>query len=167
MDKSDILVIPNFLREEECDDILTKFHQVEFARTESNEFWDGRVKFFHSPETVFHKMTTVQKKLLESYFGVYVRRQIDINYVNWPAGFEMPPHNDLGSNNEFPNRHYTSIVYLTNEFTGGEIHFPSLDYEIKPEKGMLVMFKGNELFHGVRKVMSGNRITSICWWEIV
>lgn len=83
--------------------------------------------------------------------------------VKWEKGDSMRPHSDYGAKNEFPWRKYASIVYLNNEYIGGEVFFPQLNLEIKPRKGTLVIFNGGELFHGVKEVLEGERFTFASW----
>jgi 2-oxoglutarate-Fe(II)-dependent oxygenase superfamily protein len=60
--------------------------------------------------------------------------------------------------NHTPQRDYTGIAYLNDDFTGGELVFPDLDIVIAPRPGLLVGFPSNhEFVHAVPKVLSGNR----------
>jgi len=52
---------------------------------------------------------------------------------------------------------YASVLYLNDDYNGGELFFPELDFEIaKPEVGSLIIFPGSEKYtHGVRHVKEG------------
>lgn len=56
---------------------------------------------------------------------------------------------------------YSSVVYLNDEFTGGEIFFPVLDFEYVPQKYSAVFFisDGDRWKHGITPVESGDRGT--------
>lgn len=52
------------------------------------------------------------------------------------------------------------VMYLNDEYEGGEIYFPAYDIEIKPKAGDLIFFPGSNLYmHGVREIKSGIRYT--------
>ena len=67
----------------------------------------------------------------------------------------------------FPNMwsgHLSTIVYLNDDYDGGEIYFPRLNYSIKPKRGMLISFPGSLYYiHGVKENLAGNRYTITHW----
>jgi hypothetical protein len=68
--------------------------------------------------------------------------------------------------NHTPQRDYTGIVYLNDDFTGGELVFPDLDVVIVPKPGLLVGFPSNHKFvHAVPKVLSGKRYSLPVWFS--
>jgi len=48
--------------------------------------------------------------------------------------------------NHTPQRDYTGLAYLNDDFTGGELVFPDLDVVIAPKPGLLVGFPSNHKF---------------------
>jgi hypothetical protein len=59
---------------------------------------------------------------------------------------------------------FSAILYLSNSYEGGEINFPKIQIELKPNPGTLLAFIGNEaLEHEVKQVSSGDRINIICF----
>lgn len=61
---------------------------------------------------------------------------------------------------EDPQRGITTILYLNNDFEGGEIVFPKQGKVIKPEPGLFVIFPSNQHFpHEVRPITSGMRFS--------
>ena len=64
-------------------------------------------------------------------------------------------HSDNSGGNEIK---YGVVIYLNEDFEGGELYYPNLNQTIKPETGMLVSHSGNE-DHEVLKVHSGDRYT--------
>lgn len=66
----------------------------------------------------------------------------------------------------FQTKHYSSLIYLNDDYEGGELYFPEYDFAIKPEVGTLICFKGDEnTLHGVKKVTDGIRYTISLFWE--
>ena len=83
--------------------------------------------------------------------------------VRWTEGDEMAAHDDLGEHKEFPNRHFAAIVYLNDDYTGGELMFPDLNMGIRGHTGELIIFKGGSIMHSVNKITSGTRYTLAAW----
>jgi predicted 2-oxoglutarate/Fe(II)-dependent dioxygenase YbiX len=69
--------------------------------------------------------------------------------------------------NHTPQRDYTGLAYLNDDFTGGELVFPDLDVVIAPKPGLLVGFPSNHKFeHAVPKVLSGKRYSLPIWFTV-
>ena len=64
-------------------------------------------------------------------------------------------------------KHYTGMIYMNDDFEGGELFFPYHDnFEIKPKPGMLVIFSGN-IFnpHGIKQITEGTRYVHTTFWN--
>lgn len=72
-------------------------------------------------------------------------------------------HSDSHAGLEFVM--FSTVVYLNDDYEGGEIYFPNQDVEIKPSAGDMVIFPGggHEYMHGVKPVISGRRYTIAMW----
>jgi predicted 2-oxoglutarate/Fe(II)-dependent dioxygenase YbiX len=89
-------------------------------------------------------------------------------------GGEVPSHTDNTDDfrsKERPRRenenYYSTLLYLSDDYEGGELLFPNLDIEMKPKAGTLVSFLGNEDFlHGVNPVISGERYNIVIFYII-
>jgi 2-oxoglutarate-Fe(II)-dependent oxygenase superfamily protein len=69
--------------------------------------------------------------------------------------------------NHTPQRDYTGLAYLNDDFTGGELVFPDLDVVIVPKAGLLVVFPSDhEFVHAVPKVLSGKRYSLPVWFTV-
>ncbi len=69
--------------------------------------------------------------------------------------------------NHTPQRDYTGLVYLNDNFTGGELVFPDRDVVMIPKPGLLVGFPSNHKFvHAVPKVLSGKRYSLPVWFTV-
>lgn len=66
---------------------------------------------------------------------------------------ELKAHTDQDTD---PSIRYATIIYLNDNYNGGELFFSNKDVEIKPKPGSLVIFPGTQEFnHGVRHVKAG------------
>ena len=69
--------------------------------------------------------------------------------------------------NHTPQRDYTGLVYLNDDFTGGELVFPDRDVVIVPKPGLFIGFPSNHKFvHAVPKVLSGKRYSLPVWFTL-
>jgi hypothetical protein len=69
--------------------------------------------------------------------------------------------------NHTPQREYTALVYLNDNFTGGELVFPDRDVVIIPKPGLFVGFPSNhEFVHTVPNVLSGKRYSLPVWFTM-
>jgi predicted 2-oxoglutarate/Fe(II)-dependent dioxygenase YbiX len=51
----------------------------------------------------------------------------------------------------------SALLYLNEDFEGGELFFPNQNIRIKPESGMLVFFNGTEDYHHTVEVVTKGR----------
>ena len=94
----------------------------------------------------------------------------------WPVGGCQPAHLDTYSRYELeheepvdatsPNREWTCILYLNDDFRGGETVFPDLkeDNMFSAEIGSGLVFQGIYHQHGVNRVRRGERWTVSTWY---
>jgi hypothetical protein len=58
----------------------------------------------------------------------------------------------------------SAIVYLNDDYTGGEIEFPNFGVKIKPTPGMLILFPSNFAYsHIAHPVTSGTKYALVTW----
>lgn len=60
----------------------------------------------------------------------------------------------------------SAMLYLNDDYEGGELFFPKQNFSIKPQIGTMVFFEGDQdKPHGVKKVISGERCNIITFFE--
>lgn len=68
-------------------------------------------------------------------------------------GVSLSYHVDSLSN---PLVVFANVLYINDDFTGGELHFPNIDITYRPEKGALIVFpSADDYLHGVLPVGPG------------
>lgn len=97
-------------------------------------------------------------KIWSEKTGNAVPHRITRNYClrKYKVGGDMGTHvdkNDLDPRNTMD---WTLLVYLNENYEGGEIYFDKYDYSIKPKAGSAVIFPCL-ISHGVKRVLSGNK----------
>lgn len=65
------------------------------------------------------------------------------------------------------DRDLSTVLFLNDEFEGGDFVFPDLRVRIRPEPGLLVAFPSSQFFaHKVEPVISGTRYTMVNWMTV-
>lgn len=91
----------------------------------------------------------------------------------FPGGYYQG-HSD--SENMEPNNHYwkkvidrdlSLLIYLNDDFEGGELHFNKFHYTLKPKAGMAVIFPSdNRYMHTAQTVHEGMRQAIVTWGAV-
>lgn len=59
----------------------------------------------------------------------------------------------------------SGLLYLTDDYEGGELYFPNQDLKLKPKAGTFIFFEGNQdVVHEVLQVKSGVRCNIISFY---
>jgi predicted 2-oxoglutarate/Fe(II)-dependent dioxygenase YbiX len=127
----------------------------------------GRSTILHENEKAYNQILDVYSKCLQEYIN---QNNLNITTDNlgvgrwlvrdYAAGSVMTAHIDGysyvkdGENEVRPI--FTIILYINDDYEGGEIHFPNENVAIKPDAGSVLIFPSN-LLHEVKTVISGNR----------
>lgn len=100
----------------------------------------------------------IQKEFFELDKDVIVTKSFG---SAWSIGTSGDPHIDAIEKEPFIE--YSSVIYLNDEYEGGNIYFPAQGFSIKPKKYSAIFFPGNDIkyLHGVSKITSGNRYTAL------
>jgi len=96
-----------------------------------------------------------------------------ISLNEWPIGGFQTPHLDTYSTQEqkhdlvedTPSREWTLILYLNDDFEGGETFFPTERYTHYPKAREGVLFQGIYLEHGVNPIRRCPRHTIAMWFS--
>lgn len=65
------------------------------------------------------------------------------------------------------DRDLSTVIFLNDDFEGGEFVFPDLRIRIRPEPGLLIAFPSSEYYlHKVEPVISGTRYAMVNWMTI-
>lgn len=112
------------------------------------------------------------RSCIEDEFQCHVSDEGIGTVVKFSVGWELPYHCDQWSNlptyGGGAKRDISSIIYLSDDFTGGELEFPDIGMMIEPSAGSAIFFTGTEEYmHRVRPVISGNRMTCTGFWTML
>lgn len=174
MGNSQIYEIPGFVSSSTCGEIVAwlKNRKEYEPENEGNAHFDGRtVPFNRIPDLHIKQMVgafrfDITSKVRGLFEGTLYPDYTDLVY--WPDGMDMDVHADAAWLDGTPNycayRNVSGVTYLNDDYEGGETYFPALEYEVKPEKGKVVLFPSDlQHRHGVREV-KGERYTMPIWF---
>lgn len=144
---------------------------LEYANIPPYEyFWKGRsvrgaeVEVLSVRYLMLYKRELI-KKLIHFHYGTEIPLYADtLNLIRWPEGYELQLHadniNPNGHPHNFPYREFSSVIYLNDDYTGGQIYFPQWEFEPKMKPGSVAIAPcGLEYMHGVTKISDGVRYT--------
>lgn len=162
---SNVHIIENFIP----DDVLKKWQQYAGEADYSRGTFAS-----HADSSFLCKLDEYIKKIeeLASYiFGVPLNGYDGNGSLNkWSVGDSLVLHIDaptefeqfVGKSEEYPPSPilYSSIIYLNNNYQGGDIYFTRHNMPISPPAGSLLLFPSNSMYpHEVREITFGNRYT--------
>jgi hypothetical protein len=127
--------------------------------------YDPNVEVYSTIKSIVHS--------IKDQFG-FPEDQIVINRVLYQVlreGEELGYHTDAyGGVDGYGVIGYSALLYLTNDYDGGEICFydGNTPTAYKPGLGTLVYFKGDEHHpHSVNKVLGGERANIILFFDVI
>jgi hypothetical protein len=66
------------------------------------------------------------------------------------------------------DRDFSVLLYLNDEYEGGELEFTSFNYKIKPKAGMLIGFPSDHRYlHAALPTLSGTRYVIVSWGAVL
>lgn len=98
------------------------------------------------------------------YYSVNIGKLMPLSISKYSTGKSMGPHVDDYNNGDDPN--ISVVLYLNDNYEGGEINFPNQNIKIKPEAGSIVIFPSVEpYYHESLPVISGIKYMSPGFWR--
>jgi Rps23 Pro-64 3,4-dihydroxylase Tpa1-like proline 4-hydroxylase len=89
-------------------------------------------------------------------------REHNIHLLKYQEGGHLPAHQDQGVS----TRVLSTVMYLNDNYEGGEIEFINSKIKIKPEAGSIIFFPSNFLYvHEVHPITSGFRYSMPHWYH--
>lgn len=89
-------------------------------------------------------------------------REHSIHLLKYGPGGHLPAHQDQG----ISSRVLSSVMYLNDNYSGGEIEFLNSRIKLKPEAGSIIFFPSNFLYvHEVFPISEGFRYSMPHWYH--
>ena len=171
----DFLVMEDLLTAEDCKTLCQAFTALEdhtFKSGDIDPYWNDRFVWYADVASARPAAGRIMSEALgravartRQFFGVVAPLYADLlHIVRWRAGMFMPPHADNanpdGAPHKTAHRDLSGIIYLNDDYDGGELYFTALDIAVKPRRGMLIgITAGFHHEHAVLRVENGTRLT--------
>ena len=176
--KDDIARIDNFVTPEQSKNMVEYFESmasiwgdVAFYGSKGMGFADSdqRLPQFNLEPEYFKNIRDRFKQAVELMFDKKLKPNTS-HAQKWDVGGFAAPHSDNsdhdGNPNAFEINKYVGILYLNDNYKGGELYFPDHNIEFKPPVYSYIMFPGgHENIHGVKEILEGTRYTMVSFWD--
>jgi prolyl 4-hydroxylase len=172
--------IENFISDDVCDSLIEEGLKCFNASTvlgEAVEGYRSAVDCFLSNNNSYANEI---KKNLSTYFSIPFENMEDIDIIKYEKGGEYKLHHDFFHSSETyysgeiergGQRILTFLIYLNDNFEGGETEFPKHDLKITPKKGKLVVWTNTtedgsvdyDSLHAGLPVINGVKYIGVIW----
>jgi Rps23 Pro-64 3,4-dihydroxylase Tpa1-like proline 4-hydroxylase len=116
--------------------------------------------------TLLDNLLSVYGKDYANKLQVILGEKKAISISKYFTGSSMGKHADSSPNPTIEN--ISAVLYLNDDYSGGEIAFPDHEVVIKPTAGSLIIFPSRPpFFHESREVTSGTKYMSPAFWHLI
>lgn len=166
----------NFISKEDCQYLLDYAITADAWSESEDAFWNKRVFY---PENLpadnefkikMSSILKMAKDFIKKEYGLDDVYADTFHIVRWFDGQFQPAHQDNMENvmygvDFFKHRSYGSIIYLNDDFDGGETCYPQYDICVSPKAGKLAVHLGDgDHLHSVNQIKGGTRYTIAAFW---
>jgi predicted 2-oxoglutarate/Fe(II)-dependent dioxygenase YbiX len=115
------------------------------------------------------------REIINPYYGIDIKSAEAVQFLKYGVGGKYDVHIDAESlwhvktENRLEwrksmDRDISILIYLNEEYEGGQLVFPNQHIALHPKAGMLVAFPSDHHFaHGVMPVTKGTRYALVTW----
>ena len=102
------------------------------------------------------------KNYIENFeIGEEIKHVEPYGLLRYSSGQQYVRHYDGGTGS---SRSISVLIYLNDEYEGGEIEFPHFNLKIKPKAGTLILFPSNYAYsHIAHPIISGTKYAIVTW----
>lgn len=166
-EKNNIHIIKNYISKKECFEIISQYNSF----PELNPDNEQRAMLLLKDEVFSKKYINNICSIVGYTFGLDVIDLANTHIRKWYPKEFQDPHSDCEAIFNYDNRfakmtpinnfssifiEYAALLYLNDDYEGGEIYFPQYDLHIKPESGDLIFFPGTHRY-------MHRCLTNYCW----
>ncbi len=176
---NEIIIVNNFLSENEINSIFKCIdlnNKVNYKNFISSEYFNDKLIQLPSENNIEELFSENTKRLAALEYlknkNNFMQRaeelMLEISKENLfltsidalirSDGKGMPVHFDDSPEVIETKIHYGLVLYLNDNYDGGEIYYPKLNLQYKPKSGDMVIHPGTEEYaHGVKDIYNGTR----------
>ena len=171
---------PNILNESECNSII----ELASDKLQTAEVVGENVNGYRTANSCWitdtdNNIINTIKQVVSNHSGLPIENQENPHIVKYENGDRYDSHLDSFNPYDFHqnkkidssgNRSHSFLIYLNQDFVGGETHFDIVDITIKPKRGMGLMWNNlhnsnllNESSHAGFSIINGIKWILIIW----
>ena len=184
-----MLVIQNYLNPSWCAALVAECERAEGERHRTGKFHDdGKLEFVvdesRTSEAIPAKDLKTDiigtiRKIYTQVIGPHYQSKIEWfetpEVLRYREGGEYQVHSDAHNWDREEkvwkrglDRDLSVLLYINDDFEGGDVYFPNCNFRVKPRRGMLVSFPSDWRYtHKATPVTSGVRYAVVSWAAIV
>lgn len=122
-------------------------------------------------------MRNIVKNIINPFYDFEIRDSEVPQLLHYGVGGHYLPHidgyaewlNPDGSKvwRKSVDRDLSFVLYLNDDFEGGDFVFPDLNIRVRPKAGMMIAFPSTQHYlHGVEPVTKGTRYAIVTWMTV-
>lgn len=179
IDRNRIVEIPGFISSSTAESLVQYFKaedrwgETAFNGSRGAPVEPGAIRpsHFNMPDTILEDINSKLKHAVREVYSKEVTPS-SIHAQKWEVGSSANPHSDNSDfdgnpTKGFENLKYVGILYLNDDYLGGDLFFPEHDIQIHPNPGSMYIFSGGvENIHGVTEITSGTRYSIVSFWDV-
>jgi predicted 2-oxoglutarate/Fe(II)-dependent dioxygenase YbiX len=184
----ELLLVENYLNSEICQQLISFAEQQAGSPAPVGNVSDGYGKVANTQDKAFiadriDLMDIRPRKMAIELLTDAYRNRVDPHYGVETEWFEIPHilrytsggkyiyHSDSENWDQEQkrwikgaDRDYSCIIYLNDNFTGGNLALPYLNIRLHPRTGLLIVFPSDHRFtHAAEETLSGLRYALVTW----
>lgn len=176
----EVVEIPGILSSAECDELMRYSQTQKMVKSEvvSTDTAGKSITDTNTRDSLTlwirneqHPLAEKMAKTAREWTGLHKNKQDKLQVVKYNEGGMFHPHYDAQYGSDTATRCATLLVYLNDDFEGGETSFVDIGVSVRPEKGKGILFwtlddKGKiipQAKHGGEKVRLGNKWICTKW----
>ncbi len=176
--RQDVFEVEDFLTTSEAQDLID-YYESDPESWQQTCFYNARVMDPIAPwqsdksesidETYMKSLRFKLQQLAESLFNRELKN-LSLSAHKWLEGAFADYHSDNteldGTPNAWRENKLVTIIYLNDDYSGGDLVFRDHPIKISPKAGTVVVFDvGIDNVHGVTEVISGTRWTMLASFD--
>ena len=154
-----LIEIENFIEDHLCDYFVE--HHKKNSKNINKDSHHRDTKII-SCEAQAYQAGDLHFKILLAKLNYLIKNHSKNSLIKYPEIVEWPEKSSQDEHIDFDYHPYTSILYLNDNYKGGETMVG--DKKIHPKKGKIVLFEGNKIKHRVLEISAGIRYTNATWY---
>lgn len=143
--KDGIYEITNFISTEDQEDLMAMFESIkeedwwEDNPVYTTSFWYGKRK------SIKHPILSDTDKKIKDLFKSYSTITPISNVCRYSEGEFLEAHTDSYSESPDNKIFYGIVIYWNDNYEGGEIYYPEINFTVKPKERSLILHHGSIL----------------------